>query len=268
MTKRILLVAAVLMLALSLAGTAWAGPTMDRIMKNGVLKVGTNPQYPPLMMKNKKGQVFGYEADMARMLASSLKVKIKFVPLPFKDLIPALKTGMVDMVLNGLTMTAERNAKIMFVGPYLAGGQSVLTRLEMTAKFQGLPSFNKPGVTVSAGKGTTGEMIVKQVLPKAKYIAAADQQAALDLLLAKKVQVVVADYPFCSFSSFRYRSQGIVTGDKPFTFEAYGIAIAPGDQLFENLVQNFLTIVKGSGQLQMLDQKWFKNAGWVKELAK
>ena len=218
------------------------------------------------MMKNKKGEVFGYEADMARMLASSLKVKVKFVQLPFKDLIPALKTGMVDMVLNGLTMTADRNAKVLFVGPYLAGGQSILTSLEMTSKFQGLPSLNKPEVTVSAGKGTTGEMMIKQLLPKAKYVAAEDQQAALDLLLAKKVQVVVADYPFCSFSSFRYRAKGIVTGDKPFTFEAYGIAVAPGDQLFENLLNNFLTILKGSGQLQMLDQKWFKNAGWMKQL--
>ena len=127
MIKRMLLVVTVLMLALSLAGAAWAGPTMDRILKNKVLKVGTNPAYPPLMMKDKKGKVFGYEADMARMLASSLKVKVKFVPLPFKDLIPALKTGMVDIVLNGLTMTADRNSKVLFVGPYLAGGQSVLT---------------------------------------------------------------------------------------------------------------------------------------------
>ena len=268
MIKRKLLVIAVLMLALCLAGSAWAGPTMDRIMKNGVLKVGTNPQYPPLMMKNQKGQVFGYEADMARILASGLKVKVKFVQLPFKDLIPALKTGMVDMVLNGLTMTADRNAKVIFVGPYLAGGQSILTRLEMTAQFQGLPSLNKAGVVVAAGKGTTGEMMVKQLLPKARLVLAENQQAALDMLLAKKVQVVVADYPFCSFSSFRYRSKGIVTGDKPFTFEAYGVAIAPGDQLFENLLNNFLTILRGSGQLQMLDQKWFKNAGWMKQLGK
>ena len=63
-------------------------------------------------------------------------------------------------------------------------------------------------------------------------------------------------------------ARGSSHGDKPFTFEAYGIAVAPGDQLFENLLNNFLTILKGSGQMQILDRKWFKNAAWMKKLAK
>ena len=268
MLKAVLRALTLGLLALSLAIPAWAGPALNRITKTGVLRVGTDPTYPPLMMKTKTGKIIGFEADLAHMLAQSLHAKLKFVTMPFKDLLPALQSGMVDVVISGMSITADRNRKAMFVGPYLASGQSLLTRMDSPVPLGGIKDMNKPNIKVSAAKGTTGEMAVKGLLPNATYVPAADQEAALKLLLAKKVDLVVADFPFCAVAAFRYRAQGIMGGDKAFTFEPFGIAIAPGDPLFANLLENFLLVVKGTGQMQRLQQIWFHNAAWIKLLPK
>ncbi len=268
MVKALLRTLALCLLALSLALSAWAGPTLDHITKTGVLRVGTDPTYPPLMMKTKDGKIIGFEADLARMLAQSLHAKLKLVAMPFTDLLPALQSGMVDVVISGMSITADRNRKAMFVGPYMASGQSMLTRMDSPVPTADIKEMNKPNIKVAAAKGTTGEMAVKGLLPNATYIPAADQEAALKLLLAKKVDLVVADFPFCAVAAFRYRAKGIMGGDKAFTFEPFGIAVAPGDDLFVNLIENFLIVLKGTGQLQRLQQIWFHNAAWMKQLPK
>ena len=268
MVKALLRSLALCLLVLALALPAWAGPTLDHITKTGVLRVGTSPTYPPLMMKTKDGKIIGFEADLARMLAQSLHAKLKLVPMPFTDLLPALQSGMVDMVISGMSITADRNRKAVFVGPYLASGQSMLTRMDSPVPLGGIKEMNKPNIKVAAAKGTTGEMAVKGLLPHANYVPAANQQAALKLLLAKKVDLVVADFPFCAVAAFRYRAQGIMGGDKAFTFEPFGIAVAPGDELFVNLLENFLLVLKGTGQMNRLQQIWFQNASWLKLLPK
>lgn len=261
----------VALLAVSLclaAAQAQAGPVLDRIQKNGVLVVGTDPSYPPLSAKAKDGELIGYEIDLARYLAAALRVKLQLKELPFNDLLPALGKGEVDLVMSGLTITPRRNAKYMFAGPHLVAGQSVLTTKEMAFHLQSPASLNQASITVTAAKGTTGEMAVKELLPKAKYIQAETQEAALKLVLDGKAKAAIADFPFCALSSFRYADQNIVTTDKAFTFEPLGIALNQDDPLLHNLLQNFLLLLQGSGRMEEMQARWFKKSDWIKRLPK
>jgi polar amino acid transport system substrate-binding protein len=268
MLRKAMVIFTALALALALCLPAAAGPVLDRIEKSGVLRVGSDPTYPPLAMKAKDGQIIGFEIDLMKFLASALKVKLKIEPMPFNDLLPALKAGKVDLVIAGMTITAKRNTQAIFVGPYLLAGQAVLTRVKSAQALRGMADLNKASIRVAAAKGSTGEMTVKQLLPKARYTPAANQEAALKLLLARKVDAVAADYPFCAVAAFRYRSQGIIATDKPFTFEPLGIALSPDDPLLANLLRNFLLVMEGSGQKQRLEQRWFKNGDWISRLPK
>ena len=106
------------------SGTS-ASPVLDRIQQRGELVVGTMGNMPPLNMTSKDGEIFGLEADLARMLAEAMDVKVKFVTKPFNELLPALQNGQVDMVLSGMTITPERNRKVAFIGPLFYFRQSV-----------------------------------------------------------------------------------------------------------------------------------------------
>jgi polar amino acid transport system substrate-binding protein len=253
-----------LALCLALALPAVAGPTLDRIAKSGQLVLGTDPAYPPLTMKTKKGEIIGLDIDLARALAMEMGVKLKIKAIPFTELLGAVKAGKVDIAMSGMTITAKRNMQVIFVGPYMIAGQAVLTSVTMAGQLTNSQALNSPKIKIAVAKGTTGEMALKQVAPNATKISATNQQAALDMLLAKKVDAVMADYPFCAMASLRYKDKGIMTSDRPFTFEPFGIAVKPGDGQLVNIIEHFLLMVEASGTKKILKKKWFENPGWIK----
>ena len=117
MKKLAFIAALALILALWLSGPAPAGTVLDRILKKGELVVGTTGTQPPLSMTAKGGEIIGLDADIAKLIATGLGVKIRFSKMLFSELIPALESGKVDMIISGMTMTSERNAKVPFIGP-------------------------------------------------------------------------------------------------------------------------------------------------------
>ena len=265
MKKPVLAVALLLVLALFMAVTVSAGPAMDRIVKAGELVVGTSGAQPPMTAITKKGEIIGLDADIARAMAAAFRIKIKFKILPFADLLPALEAGQVDMILSSMTITPARNRQVIFVGPYLVSGKGILTLSDRYAALQQATGLNAPEVTIAALKGSTSQQYAEALMSKAKLIPAASYDDAIDLLLKKKVDVVVADYPFCALTAYRHQDKGLLAGKAPLSFEPLGIAM-PEDTLLANWVQNFLILLQGNGQLPEMHKKWLTGGKWVDEL--
>ncbi len=266
MLKRGVVLVLALSLVLALAATAAAGPVVDRIVKKGVLVVGTGGDYPPLNFKATNGKAMGLDVDVATILARSLGVKLEVKIIPFPKLIGALNAGKVDIVISGMTMLAKRNLKVTFAGPYFVTGQGCLMRGDLMMKVHGLPDLNQPMYTVAVSKGTTGEMTARQMLPKAKLLVAKDNDEALQALITGKAQAMMADFPFCVLASFRHRKDNLAAVDKPFTYEPLGIAVSASDPQMLNLVNNFVGTLGASGGLDQLKKRWFKQSGWMKFL--
>jgi len=264
MRKTIVLVvvAALLLMAVNVAV---AGKAMDSIIKKGELVVGITGTQPPLNVTNKDGKIIGYDADIARLIAMNLEVKLKFVTLPFAELLPALTAGKVDMVLSSMTMTLERNRKVAFIGPYYVSGKGVLTKTQSIGVLQQAEGMNVPDFRVATLNNSTSQAFVEQAAPKAQLVTTKSYDEAIDMLLKDKVDAVVADYPFCAFSAFRHQDKGLVAGQSKLTVEPLGIAI-PEDTLLINWLGNFLNMLEASGQLKKLTEKWFQSGSWIKEL--
>jgi polar amino acid transport system substrate-binding protein len=264
MRKAVVLVcvAALLLMAVNIAV---AGKAMDRIIKKGELVVGITGTQPPLNVANKDGNIIGYDADIAKMIAMNLGVKIKFATMPFADLLPALAAGKVDMILSSMTMTLERNRKVAFIGPYYVSGKGILTKTQTIAALQQADGMNNPDFKVAALNNSTSQAFVEQAAPKAQLVPTKSYDEAIDLLLQDKVMAVVADYPFCAFSAFRHQDKGLVSGQSKLTVEPLGIAI-PEDVLLINWLGNFLNMLEASGQMKKLTEKWFQSGSWIKEL--
>jgi polar amino acid transport system substrate-binding protein len=86
------------------------------------------------------------------------------------------------------------------------------------------------------------------------------------MLRKDEVHAVVADYEICALSVLRYPDDGLVTLSRPLTVEPLGIAVAPGDPLFLNLIENNVAALEASGLFEGLRGRWFKSGGWVDEL--
>ena len=265
MKKAVSIIAAASVVALLFVNIATAGTVMDRILKKGELTVGTSANQPPLIAKTKAGKIIGFDADLAQAMARNMGVRMKLVVMPFSNLLAALEAGKVDMVLSGMTMTAKRNTKVAFVGPYFASGKGILTKKKNVAQLQDAEGLNRASYKVAALQGSTSEAFVKQSAPLAKLVPTKSYDDAINQLLQDKVDAMVADFPACAVWAFRYSEQGLVAGGNRLTFEPLGIAL-PEDTLLINWVQNFMIILKGTGALERLTKKWFEKAAWVNEL--
>lgn len=259
----------VFVLALALSFTfitdASAGTVLDRILKKGELVVGTTGTQPPLNAKTKTGKIIGLDADIARLIASNMEVRIKFVTIPFAELLPALEAGKVDMVLSSMTITPKRNLKVAFIGPYYVSGKGILTKADNIASLQDSAGLNKPQFKVAALKNSTSQEFVQKAAPKAQLVTVASYDEALEKLFQGQINALVADYPYCSLTAYLHKDKGLIAGQSRLTFEPLGIAVLE-DALLINWVQNFMRLLKGSGQMKIITKRWLEGGSWIKEL--
>ena len=127
-------------------------------------------------------------------------------------------------------------------------------------------NINKSTFKLVALEGSTSQMIAEQVLPNAKLIPTKTLDEALDMIINDQADALIADYPTCAVMAFRHEDKKLAVGQAQLSFEPLGIALADGDPLLVNWVENYLTILRTTGQLKALKKKWFEPGPWVKEL--
>lgn len=94
------------------------------IKDKGEIVVAIMPNYPPMDFKDPAtNQLTGLDYDLGNALAERLGIKIKWQETGFEQMINALTTDRVDMVLSGMTDTAERQASVTFVDYFTSGPQ-------------------------------------------------------------------------------------------------------------------------------------------------
>ena len=112
----------------TLAGLGHGETHLERISARGELRVGLSGDQPPLNMRTKQGEIVGFEVDLVRALAGAMGLEVRLVEMPFADLLSALERDEVDLVISGMTITPERNARVAFAGPYMVSGKSLLSK--------------------------------------------------------------------------------------------------------------------------------------------
>lgn len=241
-------------------------PVIDNILDRGELVVGTMGKMPPLNMTTKDGNLIGLEIDLVKSIAAAMGVKYRFETMAFSELMPALEAGKVDMILSGMTITPARNLKVAFVGPYFISGKAFLTKIKTIAEADEAADINSPQTKLVALKDSTSQEFAKAFIPKATLWAAADYDEAVGMVLNGEVHAMVADYPICVVSVFRYPEAGLLSVVTPLTYEPIGIAVPAGDPLLVNWLENFLASLIDSGVLEDLKEKWFANGSWMSKL--
>ena len=233
------------------------------IIKKGEIRIGMTGKQPPFSMKSKSGELIGYEVDLAKALAKNMGVKLKLVELSFSDLIGALKAGKIDVIMSGMTMTPERNLSVLFAGPYILSGKTILTKTDKVAEFTRDSTASGKKFKIIGLKGSTSEEFVKNFMSKHDIVLVENYNEGVDMILKNQADAMVADKPICVITMLKNQGKDLVITDKPLTIEPIGMALPPGDPQFLNLVENYLSFLQLSGTLPMLEKQWFNDGSWM-----
>ena len=92
---------------------------LQRVRSLGVLRVGYFADNPPYAYANGRGEIVGFDIEMAHQLATDLRVRLELVSLPRAVLQGALDATRCDILMAGIAVTPDRAADLLFTASYL-----------------------------------------------------------------------------------------------------------------------------------------------------
>lgn len=236
---------------------------IEQVQKRGVLRVGMST-FVPWAMKDKTGNLIGFEIDVAKRLAKDTGVEVDFVPTKWSGIIPALITGKFDVIIGGMGIIPSRNLKVNFSIPYDYTGMSIVAHKTIAAGFSRLEDFNSSIVVIAARLGSTAVTAAKKYMPKATLRLFDDESQAYQELVNGKVHAVVGSAPTPEFQAIKYPNKLFIPLDKTFTREPIGFAVKKGDFDTLNYLDNWIRYVESEGWLTDRKNYWFRSKDWEK----
>ena len=235
--------------------------TLDTVLKNGVLRVGVS-LFTPWTLKNKQGELVGFEIDVAKQLAKDLGVQPKFRELPWENILPALLSKKIDIIIAGMVITPQRALKVNFSQPYADSGIGLATNIEKTKSFKSLKDLNRSDVTLTVVAGTVADDLAHRVFPKATIQTFTTSQKAIQALTSGKVYGYIEHNPLPTFLTLDHPGKVDEPLSKPLLTTKAGFAINKGEPDFINFLNAWITARQADTWLPSAHKYWFKSLKW------
>lgn len=217
------------------------------------LRVGMSMNYPPFEMRDEKGEPAGVSVDLAQAFGKSLGRPVVFENMPFDGLLPALKTGRIDVVISSMTATDERRKSIDFSDPYLRTGLCLLVGAK--TGIQSAAEIDRPGRKVAVIKATTGHLWATENLKQAELLVLGEESTAALEVSQGKADAFIYDQMSVlrNWTARRDSTRALL---KPFREEEWAIALRKGDDELRNKANAFLAGYREDGGFVRLGEKW------------
>jgi polar amino acid transport system substrate-binding protein len=250
MLRRLKVLFSVLTLASALAAPAPAD-VFGNVMSKGVVRVAVFADVPPFGSPNANRQLEGFDIDMANMVAKSLGVKLELVPVTAANRIPYLLTDKVDINIAIMSVTPERSRQIMFSSPYVNTYLAVYGPKSLVVRSAAELGSHK----VSAAKGTTEELELTAMNPRADIMRMEDNASAVQAYLSGQSRLWAGN----SLIAVELAKKNPNTEfDLKFTIRrAPGhMAVKMGEFAMLRWLDTFVFFNSMNGELDKLHRKW------------
>jgi len=220
-----------------------------------VLKVGMSADYPPLSFKQ-DGRYLGIEADNARAVGEILSRRTQIVELSFDELIPAVQSGKVDVIMSGLSVTAQRSQQLQFTEAYLLVGQMAILHRSKIGRFSQPWSVYREDVRIGVEPGTTGAAFAERELKDAKLSFFANPDEAFRALRNDVIDLYVHDAPTSWQLANGMENEDLISLYSPLTEEMLAWAVAKDNDALAAELNRALALMQANGTLQYILNRW------------
>lgn len=227
-----------------------------KIKSKGKFIVGLDDAFPPMGFRDKKGEIVGFDIDLAREAAKRMGVEVEFQPVNWDTIIMEINSGNIDVIWNGLTITEERQEKISFTKPYIEDKQILVVgknspikgKADLAGKLVGLQAGSSSKKALARDAETLES--IKEV------VEFSTNDEALLALKNGQVEAVIVDEVVGRYYIEKDRENYIILEDH-FGLEEFGVGLRKTDGAFLKLLDETLEEIKEDGTATEISKKWF-----------
>ncbi|HXJ79611.1 MAG TPA: transporter substrate-binding domain-containing protein [Candidatus Methylomirabilis sp.] len=223
---------AVLVLLLSTLATAVAQEKsrLDIVLERGKLIVAALSPTPPFAFTDDKGQLVGFDIDIAHLVAEALfkdPSKVEFVVVNSEGRWPAIESGRADMGVGGTTTYPDRAIRVAFTRPFIDSGISILVTKKSGIK--SLADLNNEKNTVANLNNPQMADRAKKFFPKAKVLTFDTPSAEFLAVQSGRANALQIDTAVAEYFANTSKDQFDVLPQMLTPSQNNGIFMKPGD---------------------------------------
>lgn len=222
---------------------------------NQTLIMGLDENFPPMGFRDEKGELVGFDIDMANEVSNKIGMKIEFQPIDWDSKELELNSGKVDLLWNGLTITEERANNMLFTKPYLDNRQIILVKEDSAINAKN----DLESKIIGLQKGSSSVEAVNKDNIKDKIgnlVEYADNISAFTDLNIGRIDAVVVDEIVARYYLANNDSKLRILEDN-FGSEQYGVAVKLENTELNEKIQTALDEMQKDGTYSKISEKWF-----------
>ena len=218
-------------------------------------------------MADASGTVTGFDADVGAMLCAKLDMECVFVVQAFDGLIPALEAKQFDVIISGMSITAERKKEINFsVGYAELANKVVVPKDSDLVGMTEIPALLAAlaGRSVGVQPGTTHAHFMEKMAPEATLKSYGTLDEMQIDLASGRVDAGFADVSALqSFldkpegAPFQFVDLNIISTYDPTLGEGVGVGIALENTELKAKIDTALCELVADGSIKSSSEKWF-----------
>ena len=233
------------------------------IMNREKIVIGFDESFAPMGFRNDKGEVVGFDVDLAKEAARRLGVKAEFKPIDWTKKKEEITSGNVDMLWNGCDITPERKEYMIFSKPYMDSRQVLIVK---KGNDQGIYSeYDLKDKIVGMQAGTSSEIYIDKDIKKnfAEFKICNSLQEGFAALDREEFDVFITDEIAGRYEITQNpnRFEVIEANVSPIT--EFGIGFAKDNTELRDKVQVVFDEMIQDGTAKKISKKWF-NADLIK----
>lgn len=233
----------------------------DEIQESGELVVGTSGTLLAASFydgeEESQDQLTGYDVEIMREVAKRLNLDVSFEIMGIDGMLPAVKSGRIDVAANDIEATDKRKEEFNFSEPYKYSYSTMVVRKEDNSGIESLEDLE--GKIAGGGATTIYSQIAEHFGAEIKTYGNAPNEAYLRDVHNGRTDVIVNDYFLSKFGVAGFPDFDIhLHPDLKFHPTEQAIVMPKGADKLTEEINKALTAMREDGTLTELAEKFYK----------
>ncbi len=236
------------------------GNDLKEISEKGYFVLGFDDTFVPMGFKDTKGEIVGFDIDLANEVSTRMGLDIKLQPIDWSMKESELNSGNVDVLWNGYSITEKRKEKLAFTNPYLKNSQVIITLKDSPINTKNDLKNKRLGAQneSSSVEAINKEPEFVEELKNGEIILFETNNDALMDLEAGRLDAIVADEILARYYIANRGEENYKILNEDFGKEEYGVGVRKSSKEFLNELNKTLDDIKNDGTAEKISEKWFK----------